>query len=232
MDEIKPGTLLSVLQLADSFFPSGIYAHSHGLEGLVNRGMIRTSEDVADFLENQFIYSVMPTDGVALLEAYRAAELADLNQIISIDQLLIVMKPSSEFRTASTQLGYRLLVETKTWDTNMLRDQYSRMVNVNKAPGNGSVVLGVGGSALNMGGRTALAVFAHSLATSILGAAMRLLPFSHTDAQLTLRRLNPLLEHLTAQIYGMRWVDMQAFTPELDLVSMAHETDELRLFAS
>jgi urease accessory protein UreF len=37
---------------------------------------------------------------------------------------------------------------------------------------------------------------------------------------------------LTRQYWGYAWQDMTAFTPELDLVSLGHESDELRLFAS
>jgi urease accessory protein UreF len=32
------GEILSALQLADSFFPTGMYAHSYGLEGMARRG--------------------------------------------------------------------------------------------------------------------------------------------------------------------------------------------------
>jgi urease accessory protein UreF len=75
-------------------------------------------------------------------------------------------------------------------------------------------------------------VFCHGHAVSVLGAASRLMPFSHTQAQQILRRLHPLLNRLSGEIGHRRWPDMTAFTPELDLVSMSHETDELRLFAS
>ena len=30
----------------------------------------------------------------------------------------------------------------------------------------------------------------------------------------------------------LSWQDMAAFTPELDIMSMLHETDEVRMFAS
>ena len=75
-------------------------------------------------------------------------------------------------------------------------------------------------------------VFCRSHAVSILGAASRLLPFSHSEAQAILHQLHPLLTQLTEEIWHRRWSDMTAFTPELDLVSMGHESDDLRLFAS
>ncbi|MFQ6030497.1 MAG: urease accessory protein UreF, partial [Dehalococcoidia bacterium] len=220
------------LQLADSFFPLGMYAHSHGLEGMVRRGLVRSAPEVAEFLENQFRWSVLPSDGVALLEAYRATEQGDLAEIVSLDQLLLSMKSPSELRTASTQFGHRVLTETKDWIANPLREEYARRVITGSLPGNGAVALGVTGGSLGLGARTALMVFCHSHAVSILGAASRLLPFSHTQAQEILRRLHPLLDRLAGEIWDRPWRDMTAFTPQLDLVAMGHETDELRLFAS
>jgi urease accessory protein UreF len=75
-------------------------------------------------------------------------------------------------------------------------------------------------------------VFCHSHAVSLLGAAVRLLSLTHTEAQSILRDLNPLLARLTREYWECGWEDMAAFTPELDLVSLGHESDQLRLFAS
>lgn len=232
MVEGSPTNLLSALQLADSFFPSGMYAHSHGLEGMVNRGLVKAAPDVAEFLENQFVWSVMPSDGVALLEAYRATEHGDLDQVCSIDELLLAMKSSTELRTASTQYGHRVLFQTEDWVSHPVRGEYIRRVVARTAPGNSAVALGVTGSALDLGANATLMVFCHSHAVSILGAASRLLPFSHTEAQEILRGLHPLFDRLTVEIWDRRWSDMTAFTPELDLVSMGHEYDDLRMFAS
>ncbi len=230
--ENRPESLLAALQLADSFFPVGMYAHSHGLEGMVNRGLIRSAPEVSEFLENQFIWSVMPSDGVALLEAYRATDRGDLTEVLALDQLLLAMKTPAELRAASTQYSRRLLAETEGWAAHALREEYIQEVQAGTAPGNGSVALGVTGAALNMGASATLQVFCHSHAVSVLGAASRLLPFSHTDAQKILRGLHPLLNHLTEEIWDQDWSNMTAFTPELDLVAMNHESDELRLFAS
>ena len=88
IDPIRP-SLLTALQLADSFFPSGMYAHSHGLEGMVSRGLVTSAAQVAEFLANQFTWSIVPSDGVALLEAYRATDWGDLSTVMEIDQLLV-----------------------------------------------------------------------------------------------------------------------------------------------
>ena len=100
------------------------------------------------------------------------------------------------------------------------------------APGNGAVALGAVGQALGVDAAVTLMVLCHSYAVSVLGAASRLMPFAHTDAQAILRRLHPLLERLSGEIWQRHWSEMWAFSPELDLAAMNHEGDEVRLFAS
>ena len=183
---LTPGGLLTALQLADSFFPSGMYAHSHGLEAMVRRGLVQNPMDVAEFLENQFNWTVMPSDGVALLESCRAAAQGDLSQIVAIDELLLAMKAPTELRNASTQLGLRLLSEAGEWASlppHPLLAEYTRLVRAGNypghapgyvpgyAPGNGAVALGVVGQALGVDAAATLMVLCHSYAVSVLGAA-------------------------------------------------------------
>ena len=189
----------------------------------------------------------MPSDGVALLESCRAAAQGDLSQIVAIDELLLAMKAPAELRNASTQLGLRLLSEAGEWASlppHSLLAEYARLVRAGNypghapgyvpgyAPGNGAVALGVVGQALGVDAAATLMVLCHSYAVSVLGAASRLMPFARTDAQAILRRLHPLLEWLSGEIWQRHWSEMRAFSPELDLAAMSHEWDEVRLFAS
>ena len=157
--------------------------------------------------------------------------MGDLSQIVAIDELLRAMKVPAELRNASTQLGQRLLTEVGAWDSlqsHLLLEEYTRRVRTGNTPGNGAVALGVVGQALEMDAAAILMALCHSYAVSVLGAANRLMPFTHTDAQTILRRLHPLLERLTGEIWERRWSEMRAFSPEFDLAAMNHERDELR----
>ena len=223
---------LAALQLADSFFPTGIYAHSHGLEAMVSRGLVAKAEDVEEFLANQFTWSVLPADGVALLNAHSAAARGDLDRVISIDRLLYALKLPSELRAASSQVGRRLLSETGLLVSDQFHAEYSAQVKLGAAPGNGAVALGVVAHTQHISAEQALLVFCHSHAVSVLGAAMRLLPISHSDVQGILYRLPSRLTALVDEIRELPWEEMASFAPELDIASMSHETDDLRLFAS
>ncbi len=223
---------LCALQLADSFFPTGMYAHSHGLEGMVRRGWVTDPGGVEEFLRNQFSWSVLPSDGVALLNAHRAAGRADMDEITAIDRLLLAMKLPSELRAVSVQVGRRLLDEIAPLVSHDLHAGYKAQVDSRGAPGNGAVALGVAAFTLNIAEQPALMMYCHSHAISVLGAAMRLLPRTHLDAQGIRHRLQPLLVDQIQEIFEVPWEDMKVFTPELDIVCMGHETGDLRMFAS
>ena len=109
---------------------------------------------------------------------------------------------------------------------------YAKKTLHNHTPGNGAVALGVVAQARGIPAENALLVLCHSHAVSVLGAAMRLLPLSHTDAQNILGRLHGKLPEMIDQVRGVSWENMTSFTPALDICSIAHETDDLRMFAS
>ena len=196
------------------------------------RGLVATPWDVEDFLVGQMTWSVLPGDGVALLNSHRAAGANDLEALTRIDQLLWALKLPSEIRATSVQFGRRLLAETGFLGNGGVRAGYADMVTRRESPGNGAVALGIVAHGAGIGAGEALLVLCHGHAVSVLGAAMRLLPMSHTDAQGILGRLHMNLEGTMDEIRNRSWEEMTSFCPRLDIMSMCHESDDLRVFAS
>ena len=227
---------LAALQLADSFFPTGMYAQSHGLEGMVTHGLVRDGKGIQEFLENLLSWSVIPSDGVALLNAHTHASQGDLQTVIAIDWHLHAMKLPAELRTASRQSGRRILDESAALldaeSAAPVHRPYQSQVVVQAAPGSSAVALGVTASAAFIPAPTTLMMYCHSLAVGVLGAAQRLLPITHTQAQQILRSLHTPIAKLSSEIQHRTWHNMTAFTPELDIAAMQHEFDDIRMFAS
>ena len=227
---------LTALQLADSFFPTGLFAHSQGLEGMVAHGAVRTAADVHQFLENLLTWSVLPCDGVALLNAHLMAGRDDLATVTTIDGHLHAMKLPAELRTASRHAGRRILDEFGGLATPephpTLFEEYRSLVARRETPGTGAVALGITAWAAGIAAETALLMFCHSFAVGVLGAAQRLLPFTHSQAQQILYCLHIVIDEQLDRCSGRSWQEISAFTPALDIASMLHETDEVRLFAS
>ena len=110
---------LSLLQFSDGLFPAGSYAHSFGLETYVANGTVREAEGVERFLLSYLEGSVAPTDVVAALASRKAAALsnrtASMEKCALIDHRLDAMKPASELRDASRQMGDRYCASQPTW---------------------------------------------------------------------------------------------------------------------
>ncbi|MFN0071590.1 MAG: urease accessory protein UreF [Chloroflexota bacterium] len=224
--------LLSLVQLSDSFFPTGMFAHSLGLEGMVRRGRVQTLSDVERFIRSSLSHSVISADGVALLNAHRALRAGDLNELAAMDQRLFCIKAAPELRLASQQHGRRLLVETALFREVPTLNGYRARVLERAVPGTGAVALGAVSAALDVEPELALAGYLHTFVVGVVSAAIRLLPLSNTDCQLMVHRLHPSIAEQMESIRGKSWLGMTAFTPELDIVSMQHAKDDLRMFAS
>ena len=229
---MNPAAILTALQLADSAFPTGMFSHSHGLEGMVRRGWVQTAADVEEFLGNQCVWSLLPADGVALVHAHRCTLAGDVATIAAIDRRLHAMRLPLELRNASTQVGNRLLAETADFGPDETLAEYRLLVKRGGAPGSAAVSFGVACAALGVPAETALLASVHSYVSSELGAALRLLPLSHRDTQAMLRRLQVLVVEALPDLMRRDWCDMTSFTPQLDVAALLHETDDLRMFAS
>ena len=228
-------SFLTALQLADSFFPSGMYAHSQGLESMVSRQWVANADDVEQYLRNLLIRSALPSDGVAALNAHAAAGEGDLDTLADIDRHLHAMKLPEELRLASRHSGRRILDESASVladDADSTVRGFRRSVADGDAPGTGAVALAVVADAAGIDAGTALMMFVHSFAVGVLGAAQRLLPLTHSEAQLILHRLHGPATELAKQLEDRHWRDMTAFTPQADIAAMLHEHDEIKMFAS
>jgi len=70
---------LSAMQLSDSFFPSGLYTMSHGLETDFDEKRITTADGIQEFIHTIIAQQVGPADCVAILNAYEFAKDDDVN---------------------------------------------------------------------------------------------------------------------------------------------------------
>jgi urease accessory protein len=100
--------LLRLLQLTDSTFPTGAFAHSFGLETYVARRIVDTPGTLEAFVVNTLLHSVAPSDGTACVAVAQAG--ADWEDVVPrLDRRLTAMKSVSELREASRTLGIRFL---------------------------------------------------------------------------------------------------------------------------
>ena len=217
---------LMLLQHSDSAFPSGSVSFSWGLETLVNRGMVTKADDVQAFLNAHLIARWASLDRVILVHAHQSW--SDPDRISWLDTLTEVQSLSAEQRQGSKLMGAAMLQMHCKLGTKTARE-LSAGISKGKLYGHVPVVQGVLWRALNFDSYQAQSMAAHGLVTSILSAAVRLSVIGHADAQRIHSAFLPAV-FAALQEPVLEPEEAHSFTPQIEIASMMHEMDEMRLF--
>ena len=223
---------LVLLQLADSFFPSGSYTLSHGLESLVQSGDIASPEDLEPFVRLLLRNKVGSTDLVALAHAHRASVQNDIAKVEQIDARLFAQTPVEKTRTAQRQGGRAMLmVAEKTWP-------HVQLATLSEKTTEGSfnclhpVVFAVVAQVAGLAEESAIAAFTHSFVTGVLGAGIRLGVVGHLQVQQIRLSLSADMAEVCREARVRSLDEMWSCTPLIDLAQMRQAKLSRRLFAS
>lgn len=221
-----PDWLPWLLQVNDSQFPSGAYAHSMGLEALVQRELVNNTDDMEAFLHQQVLPSLLAFDLPILAKAHALAASGDLDALRSLDDELDAWKLAAELRQASRQLGSRRLVMIRKLDSSALLDDYAAL----NAPCHHLIVCALELRTLPV--TAAACAFAQQTVSGYATAAVKLVRMGQEKCQLMIRgamlALAPDLEGaVTVPQERIGW-----FNPLLEIASMRHARAHERLFIS
>jgi urease accessory protein len=221
---------ISILQLSDSFFPTGLYATSSGLEALSQTKKLK-SKDISQFITMQLQQVIGPSDCTAMGYAYESCKRNDIVELLHADESLYYMKLIEETRTASTRSGNQLLKCVSSFAKNkkMLKE-YQIAISKGKATGVYAVSFGVVTSSLNIPKKKAGMMLLYGLAVSIVGAAMRLGILQHFEGQKIIHELGPVILHAVFENIDRPISSMWQFAPSLDILQMKHEAMSSKMF--
>jgi len=225
-------SFLHALQVADSFFPTGMVTLSHALETYVDEETIHTKEDFEELLEDYLCHQIGGTDSIALANAHRAAVQGDLQAIVRIDWMLSAMKLVKESRDSSVKSGRRMLAVCDRLTSDSMILQLKQEVEQERSQGNYVVVLGVLSSALGIPCKQAILIELYSFAVSFLGAAVRLGRLNYLQVQDILQSITATIVKVADENMGKTIQEMRAFAPSIDIMGMKHQRAEKRLFIS
>ena len=232
------GSLLSLLQLSDSAFPSGRYTLSYGLEALVQSGHLTVpseSTTLTTLLGDSIRFGAAQSDGVALACAHRAAGTdgdVDLELVTEADTRLTAVKLPREVREASTRTGRAVLATASAAIGGTVLQDYAERVRRGGSPGNHAVVVGLLSAWLGVPRADAVVGELYAFSSSWVGAAVRLGLVDHRGAQALLHRARPVIAAAALGVMDRDVGQIASCTPFLDVMAMRHEEAELRLFAS
>jgi urease accessory protein len=220
---------LSMLQLADSFFPTGAYTMSNGLEALVKRKKIGP-EELEGLILTHVERQVGPADCCALGSAYDCATNADLDGLLKIDGVLYATKLVEEVRTASVRAGSNLVRCVAAYSDKKMLSEYGKAVSKKKASGMYPVALAVACAALGIPKREAGNMLLYSFCVSMAGAALRLGIIDHVAAQKILHELGPAIVRIAGENIDKPLDLMWQFAPGIDATQMEHEALDSKMF--
>ncbi len=222
---------LGVMQLSDSFFPTGIFATSNGLEFLFTEKKIQGMTDLIEMIRIHIIQQIGPSDCVALANAFDSANKHDFGKVIEADNIVFATKSIKEIRNASVRSGVQLIkcVSEFVKDDEIL-NQYKNNIIKNKAHGIFPVAFAICCNALKIKKEKSMTMLLYGFTVSVVGAALRLGLIQHFEGQKIIHRIKPIISETIKEYSNKSLFEMWQFAPQIDIVQMSHEKMDSKMF--
>lgn len=215
---------LWLLQANDTAYPSGSYAHSFGLEELVEAGVVGTAADLESFIGKQVLPALLTFEIPFFAKAHAAAVAGNIDELLALDTELDAWRIPAELRDASRRIGSQRLDLLAQLDPTPLVTEYR-----SRSPRSHHLVV----TALELSAvpvSQAARAFAFQSVAGLAAASMKLMRVGQTACQLVVRRSLATLggkidDSLSQPVDG--W-----FNPLVEIASLRHARANHRLFIS
>ncbi|MBT3351859.1 MAG: urease accessory protein UreF [Nitrospinaceae bacterium] len=225
-------TLFRLLQISDSAFPRGAFAHSLGLETFVQEEKISNADSLAEFIGNVLSASVATLDGVYLREAWNFSKNKDLEGLMAIDSSFSAARPVASLRDASKSVGRQFLRTAIGYMESEFVCRYEDEVRAGNSPGHYALAFGVATSALGFSCEQALESYCYGVVSGLVGAAVRLVPLGQTDGQRVTASLEDVVAGTVEEALVRPLEAACSLGPGHEIRAMAHQRLYTRLFVS
>jgi urease accessory protein len=224
-------SLLKGLRFVDSFFPSGGYAFSSGLEAAVQGGAVRNAEELSRYVVESLTTGLGEREAVAVGLAHDAYVSGVLEIAFKADRELEAMKLGRESRTASRQMGRQVIrLAANRQARHPLIDDYLAAVEAERTPGHLAVTFGLTLAGAGWSKEDTIAAFLYQTATGFVAAAMKLMPIGQREGQRLLESWLEVIERVSHNAAHQQV--LQSWSPIQDIYAMRHSRLESRLFRS
>lgn len=212
---------LQLMHLCSNVFPTGIFTHSFGYEGMLEAGLAKDLSSYQNYLSAVLKTGSGKADTALVRFAYEQPK-----RLAEWDELCTALKPSRELRMASSRTGKAFVKAFIKMYPGTLLDQ-EELENSNYA-----VVFGYACRYLEISLPAALEAYLTGTLLSYVQVAIKLIPLSQIDGQVVMKNLYPEILQCIKEVMEMEEEDIFSFTPMLDIASMNHEMQESRMYMS
>ena len=221
-----------MLQTTDSLFPTGAYAHSFGLEGAVQEGLVSDPESFEAFLNQIIIPSLSHQELPAVFHAYQAVIAKDLKKLQELDEIYGALKMSPEVRTASQKIGSQRLALVAGLLPDPLWAQLEQLRKDAGFQAHEAIILGAQGAISQSDASSSMMAAFYLGLASQMNAVFKLIRIGQKQCQTILSRCLAQADEVTKLAQTILMDDIGWFAPSLEIVNARHETAYTRIFIS
>jgi urease accessory protein len=222
--------LARLLQVNDSAFPTGGYAHSYGFEQVVRFGLVHDAKSMTHYLEHHLWPTLIHFELPVVRFAREAALHDDEDDLIALDACVDATKTAQELREASHSTGRQRLHAFCENKASLILNRFAQAIDEGQSPGHHTVVYGIGLAALPQ--QAVLTSWAFQSLSAVCLSAPKLLRIGQNAAQ---RVLTTSLAGMDANVTRSLTISREElgwFDPLVEIASMQHEIAYERLFIS
>ena len=224
--------LCALLQTSDSFYPTGSYAHSFGLEGLVNANVIRDAATLGTFLEQSALPLLRQVDLPLVAHAHRALAGGDWRLVQELAVLSSALKTAKEARAASEAIGRQRADLMAKLHPHSIAPEYTRRSAADGWPHASTLSAALESQCIGAPVAAALCGYAYSAIMALIAAAMKLLRLGQNQAQALLSATLAAMPGVIAAAHTVAVDAIGWFNPWLDIAAARHEVADARMFIS
>lgn len=229
LEPISHAALYRLATWLSPAYPVGSFAYSSGIEWAVEAGDIADRASLLNWLTAMLADGAGFNDAVLMAAAHRAADSGNDTALIEVAALAAALVPTRERHLETITLGNAFMAVTcAAWPCAPL----ARLKELWSGPVAYPVAVGVACAGHAVPIVSAVHAFVAAVTANWVSAAVRLVPLGHTDSQLTLAAIEPVVAETARRAIKATLDDLGGATFRADLASARHETQYTRLFRS
>jgi urease accessory protein len=224
--------VVGLLQAGDSFYPTGSYAHSFGLEGLVQEGVVHDRATLKEFLQLSVLPALRQAELPLAAHAWRAFGAKDWSAIAELSRLSSALKSAHEARKAAENIGRQRAELMATLRQHPLAGEYLKRAGKGEWPCSPAISAALEGCVLGAPLPAVLGGVYYAAVAALLSAAMKLLRLGQNASQSLLTETLAEAPAIIAAAEQVPLNEIGWFNPWLDIAAARHAHADSRMFIS